>query len=114
MQAQQLGSGFDTVETRETDIHENDIGTLAGADLDSFRSVFSFGHDVKLFVVAKDGFDAVTHDLVIIDQKYVNHSYAAAVSQESPCRPGSGQLNLIIVSLSLERFTVRDMPFRLA
>jgi hypothetical protein len=113
MQAQQLRGSLNAVETGQSNIHENNVGTLQLADLDRFGSVFGFGH------------------LVIIDEEYVKgHKHVdtvGALPQESAGRPGStarceafgpiaaiGQLNLIIVSRSPERVTVRAMPLRSA
>ena len=64
--------------------------------------------DYTVHIVAGAGqnrLDSIAHDLVIIDQEYVNHVFADAAI---------GQLNLTIVSLSSARVTVKAIPFRLA
>ena len=44
-------------------------GRFVLADLHGLGSALGFAHDLKLFAVAQDGFDAIAHDFVIVDQE---------------------------------------------
>ena len=68
--AQQLDGAIDAVQSRKTDVHQNNIRAELGADLDRLGTGFYIADDGKFTDAIQQGFNTIAHDLVILNDQY--------------------------------------------
>jgi hypothetical protein len=66
---QYFGGGFNSVQSRQANIHQNDVRPFQLADLYRFGPALGLGHYREIVAVPQDGLDAVPHDFVIVYQQ---------------------------------------------
>ena len=72
MIAQDFGSGLDAVQSRQTNIHEDQLRPVQLHELQCVGAGFGFPDHAKFGIALQNGFDAIPHDLVVIHQQDVD------------------------------------------
>jgi hypothetical protein len=62
----EAAGGFDAVELRHGDIHDDDIGPQAGGEFDGFAAVAGFAHNFEVGLGAQNHAEALPHYGVIV------------------------------------------------
>src|SRR5206468_10496358 len=68
--AQQLDDTVDAIQSRKTDVHQNNIRAEVGADLDRLGAGFYVADDGKFAATIEQGSNPLAHDLVILNDQY--------------------------------------------
>ena len=69
----QLASRFEAIHVRHAHIHEHHVGQLASRDLERFASRTRDGDDLHVACTREHGRDALTNELVVIDEHHTCH-----------------------------------------
>ena len=79
--AEDLGGGFDAVEAGEVDVHQDEMGLEGGGESDGVEAGAGFADDAEVAALAEDGFEAIAHDFVVVDEEDVMHGGASGLGR---------------------------------
>jgi hypothetical protein len=68
MMSQDFGGGLDAVEPRQANIHQHQIWAMLFDEQNGAGAIVGFSHHAKFRAAVEDCADAISHDLVVIDE----------------------------------------------
>ena len=80
--AEDFGGGFNAVEAGEVDVHQDEVGLKGGGEVDGIEAGARLADDAKVAALPEDGFEAIAHNFMVIDEQDVMHGGTLGLVRE--------------------------------